>query len=110
MLSKEMKVEDTRWELMGKVSDWFNRNKIDIYMHIKKKHMDCATSPIWWIHIMVVIKLSCVATTNFKSLQVHHVTVTMQRTHIVYMQTYLLHAVGVDGPMSPSEAAAFDDL
>ena len=57
---------------------------------------------------MVVAEFSCVAITNFKRLQGHHVTVVMQRICLVSMQTFMFHAVGVDVPLSPYEAAALD--
>ena len=47
---------------------------------------------------MVVAKLLCVATTNFKSLQRNHVTIVMQSTRLVYMNTYMLHEVDTEGP------------
>ena len=108
MISKALKREDTCWESMVKVIDLFKRKNIEIDMHINNKHPDCGPLPIWWIHLMVVAKLSRVTTTTFKSLQGHHFTVAMQRTHLVSMQTYLLHVVGGDGPLLHSEAAALD--
>ena len=82
-------MEDNRWELMGKVSDWFKRNKIYIDMNVNYKHKEFVTSPIWWIHIMVVSEFSHVTTNTLKILQGHHVTVAMQGAHLVSMQTYL---------------------
>ena len=95
---------------MGKIIDCFKRNNIDIDMHVNNKHPDYAPLPIWWIHIMVASDLSLVATTTFKILQGHHVTVTMQRTCLVSMQTSLLYAMVRDGNLSPTEAASLDDL
>ena len=57
---------------------------------------------------MFVAEFSRVTTINFKIIQGHNVTVAMQRTHLVSMQTYLLHVVGGDGPLLHSEAAALD--
>ena len=62
---------------MGKVSDWFKRNNIEIDMHVNDKQPDCAPLPIWWIHRMVVTKFYHVTTTIFHILQDHHVTVLM---------------------------------
>ena len=86
---------------MGKAIDWFNIKNIDIEMHVNNKQSDCAPSPILRIHLMVVAKFSCFTTNNFKILQVHHFTVAMQWTRLMYMQTSMLHAVGGDGPLSP---------
>ena len=58
---------------------------------------------------MVVDTFSRVATTTFKSLQGHHDTATMQWTRCLSMHTSFLYAVGRDGPLSPSGAAALDD-
>ena len=109
MRSKEPKVTDTRWELVGKVRNWFNMNKIDIDMHVNEKQTDYAPLPIWYIHLMVVSEFSRIPTNTFKIIQDHHVTVAMQRTCLVSIHTYLLHAVGGDDPMSTLEASELDD-
>ena len=85
MRPKAPKVEDTHWESMGKVSNWLKRNKIEIDMHINNKHPYCTTSPILCIHPVVVAEFYCVATTTFKIIQGHHVTVTMQRIRFMCM-------------------------
>ena len=76
---------------MGKVRNWFKRNKIDINIHVNNKFLECTPYLIWWIHIIFVTKFSRVTTITFKRLQGHHDTATMQRTHLVSMQTYMLH-------------------
>ena len=48
------------------------------------------------------------ATSNFKCLQGHQVTVSMKRTHLDSLQTSLLRAVGGRGPLLESEAATLD--
>ena len=69
MLSKAPKVADNNWESMGKVSDWFKRNKIEIDMRANDKQTDCTSFPIWWIHLMAVVDFSRVTNTTFKILQ-----------------------------------------
>ena len=44
---KAPKVADTCWELMGKIRDWFKRNKTEINMHVNDKQLECANFPIW---------------------------------------------------------------
>ena len=50
MRSKAPKVADTRWESMGKVSEWFKKNKIEIALHINEKRPNCKPSDDWWIY------------------------------------------------------------
>ena len=107
--SKAPKVADTRWESMGNVSDYFKKHKTQIGMHINDKRPSSTPSHVWWIHLLVVAKFYRSATTTFKCLQGHHVTVSMQRTHLLTMQTSLLHAVGRRSPMSGLEATDLDD-
>lgn len=108
MRAKAPKVADTRWESMNKVSLWFQTHKIRIGMYIEEKQPTCAPSHVWWIYIMVIAEFSCLATATFKSLQGHHVTVSMQRQSLMSLQTSLLHSVGGRGPLSESEATALD--
>ena len=69
-------------------------------MHVNYKQLDYVPLPIWWIHLMVVSKLSRVATTIFNILQGHHVTVAMNWTRLVSMQTSLFHTADKDIPLS----------
>ena len=59
---------------------------------------------------MFVAEFSRVTTINFKIIKGHNVTVAMQRTHLVSMQTPMLHVTGGYCPLSPTEAVALDDL
>ena len=74
---KAPKVVDTRWESMFNVSDWFKKHKIQIGMHINEKRPSCTPLNVWWIYLLVVSEFSRSATTTFKCLQGHHVTVSM---------------------------------
>ena len=94
---------------MDNISDWFKKHKIHIGMHINTKLPICKPSHVWWIYLLVIEEFSRSATTAFKCLQGHHVTLLMQRMHLLTMQTYLLHAVGRRGPLLDSEAVALDD-
>ena len=94
---------------MGNVSDWLNKHRIHIVMHINKKLPRYTPSHVWWIYLLLVDEFSRSSTTTFKCLQGHHVIVSMQRTHLMTMQTSLLHAVGGRGPMSDSKATALYD-
>ena len=55
---------------------------------------------------MVVAGFSLMATTTFKRLQGHQVTVAMQRLHLASLQTALLHAVGRRDSLSEMEAVS----
>ena len=57
---------------------------------------------------MVIADFSLMATTTVKCLQGHQVTVAMQRSHLVSLQTALLHAVGGRGPLSEKGAENLD--
>ena len=94
---------------MGNVSDWFKKHEIQIGMHINEKWSSCTPSHVWWIYLLVMPKFSCLVTTTFKCLQGHHVTVSMQCTHLLIMQTSLMHVVGGRSPLLDSEATALDE-
>ena len=94
---------------MGNVKDWFKKHKIQIGMQINEKPPICTPSHVWYIYLLVVSKFSCLAATAFKCLQGHHVTVLMQRMHLMTTQTSLLHAVGRHSPLSDSEATDLDE-
>ena len=94
---------------MGNVSDWFKKHEIQIGMHINEKWSSCTPSHVWWIYLLVMPKFSCLVTTTCKCLQGHHVTVSMQCTHLLIMQTSLMHVVGGRSPLLDSEATALDE-
>ena len=94
---------------MRNVRDWFNKHKVQIGMHINKKRPSCMPLYVWWIYLLVAAEFSCLDTTAFKCIQGHHVTVSMQRKHLMNMQTSLLHVVVRNGPLPESEATALDD-
>ena len=94
---------------MGNVGDWFKKHRIQISMHTNEKRPICTPSHVWWISLLVVAKFSYLATTAFKCLQGHYITVSMQRTHLLNMQTSLLHAVGRHVNLSDLEATALDE-
>ena len=94
---------------MGNVSDWLKKHRVHIVVHIKKKLPSYTPSHVWWIYLLLVDEFSHSSTTTFKCLQGHHVTVSMQRTHLLTMQTSLLHAVGRRGPLLDSNATALDE-
>ena len=75
---KTPNVADTCWELMGKSSNWFKKNNIEIDMDNSNKQPEFMPCSILWIYLMIISKFSHVANTNFKSLQGHHVTATIQ--------------------------------
>ena len=95
---------------MVNVSDWFKKHNIQIDMHINEKRPSCTPLHVWWIYLLVVAKFSRSSTTTFKCIQGHHITFSMQRTHLLTMHTSLLHAVGGNGPLSESDSTAFHDL
>ena len=94
---------------MGNIIDWFKKHKIQIGMHINEKRPSCTPLHVWWIYLLVVAEFSRLTTTTFKCLQGHHVTVLMNQTHLLTMETSLLHVVDGCSPLSDSEATALDE-
>ena len=70
---------------MGNVNAGYKNHKIQIGMHINEKRPSCKPSHVWWIYLLVVAEFSRLATTKFKCIQGHHVTVLMQRTNLLTM-------------------------
>lgn len=105
MKSQAKKLQDTRWQSMHRTSKWFKIHRIAVLEYVDQKQPSCAPSKAWWIVLMVVEKISGVASITSKTLQGQTTLVSHQRQALEKLAATLIDDFSV-GLVSDSEREA----
>lgn len=99
MKTKAPTASDTHWESMGKVSEWFKMNRVDVLAYLNIKKPCVAPSPSWWIVIMFIQKISAEATITFRSLEGITIIVSQQREGLRHLHDVYARLFNARGPL-----------
>ena len=69
MKTQAKKLQDTRWLSMHRTSLWFKIHRIAVSEYVQQKQPSCTPSKSWWIMLIVVEKISSVASITVKTIQ-----------------------------------------
>ena len=94
---------------MIKVTTWFDKHRIAVVAYFEEKKPACMQDESWWILLLVVHEIACIAVISCKSLQGH---ITMLCSHHHTLKPLVLNinrTVGIVGILSEVQHGAISE-
>ena len=93
---------------MMKVTTWFDKHCFTVVAYLESKMPACKPDKTWWILLLVVHEIACIAAIASKSLQRHNTLLCNQHHTLARLVGKISSKVGIVGPLSDSQRAVID--